>query len=323
MQKATGLIRYMLSAAALAALAACGGGGGGDAGNPGASDPLAITADNANSVARAGLQAAGSLAAIGDIGASLGLLTGQQATISQVRRAHAMAVTALGAQRKALGSRTDPCAGGGSLTLSFNDSNADNQLNRAGESVSLTASNCSDGAGGTSNGSFTLQLTSFTDATHLAFTLSFASFRSSDASTGTAASIEGSVSASLDGLARVTVTSPSLSLSATGGGVTRSFGAQAVSMGYVDDGSAVTESLAGTFTSSDFPGQSVQISTLVPLVILWTDTYPSQGMLQVTGANHSSIKIEALNATQAQIYIDANGDGGFETTKVVNWSDLD
>ena len=233
--KARELIRYTLSAAALAALTACGGGGDG---GPSASGPLAITADNANNVARAGLQSAGLMGVIGDIGANLGVPTGQQATISQVRRAHAMAVSALGAQRKASFSNSVSCTGGGSLTVSFNDSNADDQLNRAGESVSLTANNCSDGAGGMTNGSFSLQLTGFTDATHLSFTLSFANFRSSDTSTGTAASIDGSVSASLEGLANVAVTSPSLSLSATSGGVARSFGVQAVSMSYVDSGSA-------------------------------------------------------------------------------------
>jgi hypothetical protein len=232
-----------------------------------------------------------------------------------------MAVSAL-AQRRIVATSTLLCQGGGTLTISFNDSNADDQLNRAGESVSLTANACNAGNGVTTNGGFSLQLSSFTDNTQLAFTLTFNNFRTGDTTATNAMAIDGSVSASLSGT-NVLANSPSLNISATAGGLTRSFGVQALSISYVDDGTAVTESVSGTFTSSEFAGQSVQVTTLVPVVILWTDDYPSQGMLQVTGANNSSIKVEALNAVQAQIYIDANGDGGFETTKVVNWSTLD
>lgn len=319
---AHGMVRKALGTALLAALAACGGGGGDSTGGS-VTGPLAITAANADSAARVGAQAAGSVAMIGGASTSFAAITGQQVTVAQVRRAHAMAVAALGTQRRVAGTGTVLCGGGGSLTITFNDSNADDLLNRAGESISLTANNCSDGAGSTTNGTFSLQVSTYTDATHLSFTLAFVGFRTSDTTQGTAAAIDGSVTAALSGVANITATSPSLSISATSSGVSRSFGVQGFSMSYADNGTAVTESVAGTFTSSEFQGQSVQVSTLVPVVILWTDDYPSQGMLQVTGANNSSIKVEALNAVQAQIYIDANGDGGFETTKVVNWSTLD
>lgn len=316
-----GMARYTLATTLLGALAACGGGGDSTGGT--ASGPLAITADNANNAARVGALAAGSGAMIGGASTSFSAFTGQQVTVSEVRRAHAMAVQALGTQRRVAGTAGVSCAGGGSLTITFNDSNADGLLNRAGESISLTANTCNDGAGSTTNGAFSLQLASYTDATHLSFTLAFVGFRTNDSTLGTSAAIDGSVTATLAGVASIAATSHSLSISATAGGISRSFGVQAFSLSYVDNGTDVTESVAGTFTSSDFSGQSVQVSTLVPLVILWTDDYPSQGVLQVTGANNSSIKVEALSATQAQIYIDANGDGGFETTKVVNWSALD
>ena len=171
-------IRFTLCVTLLAALAACGGGG--DSGGPSASGPLAITADNANNAARVGTTAAGAGTMIGDASMSFGGITGQQVTISQIRRAHSMAVSALGTQRKPAGTASVTCAGGGSLTISFNDSNADNLLNRVGESISLTANACSDGQGGTANGGFSLTLTSYADATHLAFTLAFNNFRSSD-----------------------------------------------------------------------------------------------------------------------------------------------
>jgi hypothetical protein len=251
---------------------------------------------------------------IGDAGSSMGALTGQQITLSQVGRAHAMALAAVGGSVQ--------CPGGGTLTGSLNDSNGDGMFNRAGESVSLIANNCNDGAGTTVNGSFSLALSSYTDTSHLSFTLAFANFRASDSGTGNVAAIDGSVTATLAGVGNFSATSPSLSLSATAGGITRSFGVQAYSVAYVDSGSAVTESVAGTFTSSEFQGQSVQVSTLVPLVTLATDNHPSQGVLQVTGANNSAVKLEALNATQVQVYIDANGDGSFETTQVINWADL-
>ncbi len=317
----TRLVRYTLGASLLAVLAACGGGG--DSGSPAASGPLVITADNANNAARVGTTAAGAGTMIGGASTSFGAAMGQQVTISQVRRAHSMAVSALGAQRKPAGTVSVACPGSGSMTISFNDSNADGLLNRVGESISLTANACSDGQGGTADGGFSLTLTSYTDATHLAFTLNFLNFRSNDTASATAAAIDGSISASLSGTSAISATSPSLSISATALGLTRSFSAQNYSLSYSDDGSQVIETVGGTFTSSDFQGQSVQISTLAPIVILAADNYPSQGVLVVTGAGNSSVKVEALNATQAQIYIDANGDGGYETTKVVNWSALD
>ena len=72
----------------------------------------------------------------------------------------------------------------------------------------------------------------------------------------------------------------------------------------------------------DFGGKSVTLSTLVPVVILAADDYPSQGALVIQGANQSALRIDALNATQAQLSIDADGNGTYETVKVVNWADL-
>lgn len=312
-------LRYAWGVGLLAALAAC---GGGDSGGPVVSGPLAITAANANDAARVGTTAAGAGADIGGAGLSFGAVTGQQATISQVRRAHTMAVSALGTQRKLAGAAQIPCAGGGTLNITFNDSNADNLLNRVGETISLTANSCNDGQGGSVNGGFSLQLTGYTDATHLSFTLAFINFRSSDSASATSAAIDGSISAALAGTSSISASSPSLNISATAQGVTRSFSAQNYSLSYVDDGSQVTEIVGGTFSSSDFQGQSVQVATLTPIVIRATDNYPYQGVLVVTGANNSAVRIEAVDATQAKVWVDANGDGVYETSTVVNWSAL-
>jgi hypothetical protein len=316
------LARGALCLSTLLALAACGGGGG-DAGSPGASTgPLAITADNANTTASAAVMGAGMGASVGDASSLLSGFTAQQATVSQARRAYALAASALSAQRRPLASTTLVCTSGGTLTISLSDSNGNNLLDKVGESVSATAANCGIDASSRVNGKFTLQLTGYTDLTHLSFTLSFSNFAASDTTTGQSEAIDGIVTASIAGSSAISITSPSITGTSAAKGVSHSYTVQSFVATVTNDGSQTSETLSGTFTSSDFGGKSVTLSTLAPVVILASDDYPSQGALLIQGANQSALRIDALNATQAQLSIDADGNGTYETVKVVNWADL-
>jgi hypothetical protein len=51
------------------------------------------------------------------------------------------------------------------------------------------------------------------------------------------------------------------------------------------------------------------------------DLYPTSGQIVATGAV-GSLRTTALNTTNVQIELDANGDGIYEASKVVLWTAL-
>jgi hypothetical protein len=52
------------------------------------------------------------------------------------------------------------------------------------------------------------------------------------------------------------------------------------------------------------------------------DAYPSQGQLLITGASGSTLLVTALNSTQVQLQVDANGDGTVDSTTTATWASL-
>jgi len=87
---------------------------------------------------------------------------------------------------------------------------------------------------------------------------------------------------------------------------------------------AVTQTevtLNGSFTASSIGGR-VQVTTMQPLRQLGTDIYPSSGQVVVTGSASTHLRVTALNATQVQLELDANGDGTYEGSGVFAWGTL-
>ena len=323
-------LRLALAAAVLTGLAglgACGGGGGssGDSGGGGGTGPLAITVDNGFAVARAGVTAAtaGQLAAT----ANAGLIgpSGAQFAINQARRARDLAVPSLASGRRyPAGVQTFPCSRSGTISFNLIDLNNDQQFDASGESLTLTAVQCDEGTGLKIDGAFTLALTAYTDANNFALNLVFANFSAVDQTAATTFAVNGSLVVALSNGNEISVHSDIFSASSkAGGGATHSFSAQNYTASVLDGGTQLTESVAGTFSSSDYGGQSVTISTPVALVILTDDSYPSQGTMVIAGASGSAAKLEALNAAQVRVSVDANGDGNYEVSSTVNWPEID
>ena len=79
--------------------------------------------------------------------------------------------------------------------------------------------------------------------------------------------------------------------------------------------------LAGSFTSQSLGGR-VTISTPHALMQQNGDAFPSQGAVLITGASGSTLLVTALNATQVQLQVDANGDGTVDGTTTTTWTAL-
>lgn len=123
------------------------------------------------------------------------------------------------------------------------------------------------------------------------------------------------------------------------------------SVDFEDAGSTATADIAGTelkvngrqdlrlldFTSSitrtrenyrfeasggaSFDGRTVSYATTTPFSGA-TNSYPDAGVLRIAGANNSSVTLTAVDNTNAQLSLDANGDGTMDQTIATPWAEL-
>ncbi|WP_280154828.1 hypothetical protein [Piscinibacter sp. XHJ-5] len=331
-------------------LAACGGGGGGGSsgtGSPVVQQPgVAITAANQISVARAtvgggltlsnsplplesedrasalSLRSSPMPASIGFIDATVrrALLGGLQSRRS---------VLSAGARPAGTSSETQPCAVGGSLTTTFDDRD-NNGAPSASDTLTLAFNQCSDTSAEQSSGTVVFTISSVSSLTEdrIEMAASLAFQHVSLVQGETSATIDGSVTFSL----LATSSSVQMSLAVGSGGLT----VATVAPQYSDTiafasgmqiiaseagATSGTVSLNGAFTATSIGGQ-VTVATLQAFTGSATATYPSAGRLLVTGAGGSQLRITVIDATQLSLELDAAGDGTFETTTLVPWSEL-
>ena len=332
-------IKLTLSAIALCSLAACGGGGGGgsnDAGNPpaqvpAASDQLTLTSSNYATGVQEVLSADAKLQSGGG---SVTSVLGVDATAATTPMQHVRAVlpqldgwlraaagTAVGITRTA----TQSCGISGTLNATVNDNNNSGQLD-TGDSAVLEFKNCNDGAG-TTSGTLTMAVNSLTGS--LTSTVFTADFTGTFGNLTTVATAE---TLTMDGPTRIVLdsaltgtksrlTSDSFKMSGTLAGTNYSrlftkFDSMhtrtATSGGYSD-----TISITGSLNSTNLNSQTVQVTTVAPLVS--TSAGLVSGELQVTGAANSKARLTADGANKALIELDANGDGTFEAKTTAAW----
>jgi hypothetical protein len=262
---------------------------------------------------------------IGWMGTRFASPPGQFGTLTQTRRMQATAISAANTatQPIASGQVAFACPIFGTMTVTLSDANNSGVLDAVGESATVSFKACQLTNDVAADGSLGLTVTRYSSATDLAVNLVFANFTSGDgASLGSSVSVSGNLALSLASASDITVTSESFTTTAAVQGVWQTFSMKDYSAHVVDTGTQVTETLAGTFSSSELSGGSVTISTPTPMVILAVDNYPSQGVMLIRGANQSAVKIEAVSSTQARVSVDANGDGSYESSRLVNWADL-
>jgi len=234
----------------------------------------------------------------------------------------------------AVGSQSYSCPGGGSFLGSATDAD-NNGIVSAGDSISLAFTSCDTGSG-ILTGSLNFRIDSLPSGTYgappysVGLTMTFGNLgmaaNAYSASLNGSITIAGSKSGANDFTQSISTTS--LSASATYGAVTRS--RALTSFTASETRSADTTyiylsnySVAGTLTSSGFTGtQAVSFTTPTTLVRRGTDMYPYTGVLLIRGASNSALRLTVISNSQVREDLDANGDGTYESTSVVDWNTL-
>ncbi|MBS0291649.1 MAG: hypothetical protein JSS01_03885 [Proteobacteria bacterium] len=231
----------------------------------------------------------------------------------------------------AVQTETEPCDGGGTLTISVNDRN-NNQKADAGDSISLSANNCSY-AGTRLNGQLNLTINSLSgDPDFYPFSLK-ATLQYVNLTAQTAqASIVGngslamSLEASASNAQAVALSTPNFSVASTYGGNTATETLKNYESSLKVSAAGRDESWAssanGTLLSSTFGSRSITIETIAPFVRTGSQAYPARGSAVITGAAGAKIRVTALSATSVSIELDADGNGSYETTTTKPWSEV-
>lgn len=322
-------------------LVACGGGGGGGASTaPLPTAPTAVINSSNQSVAA---QDAASTAFMPMLGAQT--LTGAQTTdetvlfsIAREQMANLPAYMADAKAQSALTgvvqSQTSACPLAGSLTVSVNDADNNGVLS-AGDSLTIVSNSCVLSAG-TMTGSLgfvinavvgNYQSPTSTNYT-LGVTMNFGNFTVTTPLL--VASVNGSLSltAAASGVNTLneTISTPSLTVAGTYGGVTRSrsltnYSATA-SRVPVASSYQTSYSINATLTSTGLSSQAISVATTTPFVRQSRDVYPSSGVMLLTDLSNAKLKLTALSNTQVKEELDANGDGLYESNTTVNWTSL-
>lgn len=332
-------MRFALTViAASTILVACGGGGGGSAGTPPApstATQATITPANYVAVAQEALSSnsflleATSLVVGAQVSDSSTLIRFGQSQLSKTpgRIANA-SVQAVGATQ----TFTEQCAGGGTLTVVENDLNGNQQAD-AGDSVALTANNCSfDGQ--VLNGQLSVTLISAAGNFEsgypytLSGTLSFNNLTAQSSTTRVAAN--GSMTMNIDARSDVdqslALAIDSFAISRTYAGVTSSQTLTkydtSLKVSPAGSGANWTSSFRGTLASSVIDSKAVSIDTPVAFVRSSSQTYPASGQATILGAAGSKVRVTATSATDLTIDLDADGNGTYETTVTKRWNEI-
>lgn len=320
-----------------AGLVACGGGGDGDAPSNGPTPVAAqATLTSANYVAVTQEALSSNAYLLDATSMVIGAQVSDPAVVVRFGKSQLAKIPGwfTNAPLQAVGatqSSTQPCAGGGTLTIVENDRNGNQEVD-PGDSVSVTANNCSF-EGALLNGQLSLTVNSVSGNLDgypyaLSAALQFTNLTAQSASDRVVGN--GSISLDLQASnynAQTTKMSTSrFSLASTYGGISSNQTLQdyETNLKVSPAGSSTNwaSSVNGILTSSAFESKSVRIETPVPFVRSGSQLYPSSGSALITGAAGAKVRVTAVNATTVQIELDADGNGSYETTVTKRWSEV-
>lgn len=330
--------KYVWAALCSSLVAACGGGGGdGAPATPQAT--VGISSTNQDQVGRAAASAVVSIASVSS-GATASSGGAGVASVSWLSRQAALALNST--RKLALANRAQPmalvdyvpltqCTAGGTAKVTLDDTNSNGQPD-IGETLTFVFTNCKSTANDNVNGTIGISIASAgPTAGGITFTgtMTFAITGTEGARTAT---INGAVAATYTDITStvsrtdLTVGASNLTGSVTAGGVTETLTYEngfTISETDTSDanGNTIQSStlVSGGLTSSVLAGRVV-LATQTPIVQLAADAYPSSGVLRATGTSGSALRLTALNATQVQVELDADGNGSYEATTTLPWS---
>jgi hypothetical protein len=319
-------------------LAACGGGGGGSGDSldvpPATSTPLALTAANYQAVAQESVSSTYYLVSTSEI------VTGAQFTSDRLLLAFARAQVAKlprwfgSAPRWVLGAtltQTEACAGGGSLTISVDDKNGNQDLD-AGETATIVAAQCVE-AGASMNGTVAMAVNTLSGgptgdvyAMSVALTLTnlTASLSGGTVSGTGAIGIDLAFTAANTGTIGLTVDNLSASGTFNSVGYSRSLKDFKITETRTASGASYLSStvVSGTFSSSGLESKSITLATVQPLTRPGASDHASAGQITATGLNGSKARITVQSETSLLVELDANGDNVYEQSVTQLWSEL-
>jgi hypothetical protein len=327
----------LLSAVLLALpLLGCGGGGG-DSGSivaPAGATVLQITASNYQAVAQESLSAAFYLLNSAD------LVTGAQVLNDKVPLSFARAQIGrlpawfASVPKLATGvvyTQTGVCSGGGSLTVTVNDANG-NQNMDVGDSATVLAVNCLEG-GNSMNGALAFNLNTLTgdlasNVYAVNMTMSITNLVASTTAgtvTGNGSMIVAMTSTALNA-SKVSLTSSSFATSSSFGGVTSTRALQDFTLtetrSPTSSGFSSSTEASGNFTSSALESKTITLRTIQPFVRASSDSYPASGQATASGLNASQARVTAQTAATLLIELDADGNGVYEASTSKLWIDM-
>jgi len=336
MSKYTNYVNAAVFVSVSALLGACGGGGGGgDGGNVTASSaPVTISAANAEEVAAASYKTTAGLEGSGS--GATGFLTGavtQTASpgidlvdvlISQVKTIPQLASANPAASLTGVVvSETIACAISGSITITFDDADNDQQLS-TGDSMSFAANDCTED-GMIMNGSVTMNNVSVSgdplSAPHsMQLSMQANNFTVTEGVESIALNGGMTMAESTNDNVLFTHSITGSSIQVTEGGV--SAGLSNFSIVATEDNNtlAYTLDLNATVSSSELGGSVTIVTDTVFAGI--EPNEPSSGQATITGANNSSVTLIAMGSDNVRLEIDEDGNGTAETFIDTTWGAL-
>lgn len=220
---------------------------------------------------------------------------------------------------------TVDCEASGTQTIAVNIG-TEGQLS-SGDSISLRYDNCVDLDDEVYDGSIAVKITAVTglafgDIFGLTFNFVFSNFYNEYE--GSSSTINGTYSVSISAEAEVLTSSVTISsLTGTGDGISFSIQNYQTETTFNESTGAYTMSVDGTL-SSDEIGGTVNFDTID--VISGNASsgsgYPSAGILEITGANGSSLTLTVESETSVLLEIDNDGDGTIDATLNTTWVEL-
>ena len=246
---------------------------------------------------------------------------------THIARAKTNRVSAGGVQSQSIA-----CPLGGSLTVSVTDADEDGIVS-AGDAMTVVGDDCIE-ANGTLKGSWGVAINRVSGALGssdysavIGMTFDRLSVSSTQLKAGVSGDLTLSVTLSGGNALEASVSSASLSVSGSYAGETRTrdlsnYRATLTRLPHSSDVYQTSYTVAGILSSSALSSQSISIETTTPFVQRYTDIYPVSGAMVLNGAGNSRVRLTTLSVVQLKQELDANGDGVYESTSMIDWSSL-
>lgn len=344
----TSRTRFAAVAAAVLA-AACGGGdGGGDAG-PQPPTYVLISAANQDTVARASLASIMPFLNVPVVAtAAPAPNTTFKAGLAPLALRSIKAGIRLSSPPEGMAralaqyQATYPCEISGTMTVVLDDKDNNGTVS-AGDSMSISFSQCNDGTGSIMNGGLGMTIATYSKtaaAEDMTGSMSFQTLALAD-STGSFSMAGGvsfhinqtTTSNGVDLLGSYTVASGGLTVGkqSISGGLSDTFSYRA---GYAVSDRDFTSSIqgvpswevitaSGSFGSQQLGGD-LSLNTTTPFRSVYAtdatgDIFPSEGQLVATGHNNTRIRLTATTTVQVRMELCDDGDDVYEASKMVTW----